>query len=109
MCLSRAAHPTLYFGEELSCSLLSNKVLDQPLYRAEEQAATGLRHIQFADLSAEFCGPESCDPVKDGTVVYRDNNHMTATFAIRLAPVVAARLLPLLSSMPPFQISSVRN
>ncbi|MGO8791717.1 MAG: acyltransferase family protein [Terriglobia bacterium] len=109
MCLSRAAHPTLYFGEELSCSLLSDKVLDQPLYRAEEEAASGLRHVQFADLSAEFCGPESCDPIKDGTVVYRDGNHMTATFALRLAPVVAHRLLPLLGSMPPFHTSSVRN
>jgi hypothetical protein len=109
MCLSRAAHPTFYFGEGLSCSLPSNKVLDQALYRAEEQAASGLRHVQFADFTAEFCGPESCDPIKDGTVVYRDNNHMTATFATRLAPVVADRLSPLLGSMPTFRTSSARN
>lgn len=99
MCLSRAAQPTLYFVKQLSCTLPSAKVMDQPLYRAEERAANGLRDVQFADLTAAFCGPESCDPIIDGTVVYRDNNHMTATFATRLAPIVADRLLPLLGAI----------
>ena len=104
-CLSRAAQPGWYLGEDGSCALPTNAVLDQALNRAEDEAAIGLPNVHIADFTASFCGPASCDSVKDGTVVYRDSNHITATFAERLAPVVAKRLLPLLASKSRFDLS----
>ncbi len=42
--------------------------------------------IRTVDLTNRICGPQVCDPVVGGVVVYFDGSHLTATYARTLAP-----------------------
>jgi hypothetical protein len=45
------------------------------------------------DLSDVICPTKGkCPAVVDGMIVYRDDHHLTATFAASLAPILAERL-----------------
>ena len=56
-------------------------------------AASGNTSIDFTDV---FCNTEVCFPVISGANVYRDENHLTVTFAnttiFRLRPAIVAAL-----------------
>ncbi len=49
------------------------------------------------DPSEWLCGPAVCPAVIDWTIVYRDDHHLTATMARRLAPLLELGLLKALS------------
>jgi hypothetical protein len=58
-------------------------------------AATGRGpRVRAIDLTRFFCGPELCFPVVGGAYVYKDDNHMNATFATSLGPFVLRALDP---------------
>jgi peptidoglycan/LPS O-acetylase OafA/YrhL len=57
----------------------------------EKAGATALG-ATLVDLSTDICPADPCPVVLDGMIVYRDDHHMTATFAASLAPVLASRL-----------------
>ena len=57
-------------------------VADDPL----RDAASGLDDVTLLDFTDVFCGTESCEPVVGGANVYRDQDHLTVTFADTLAP-----------------------
>ena len=48
--------------------------------------------VRTIDLTRFFCGPELCFPVVGGAYVYKDDNHMNATFATSLGPFVLRAL-----------------
>ncbi len=90
MCLSRAASHT---GRLLSaCRIDGRTALAATVWEAEQIAARGLSNVKTVDLSDQFCDGNSCDPVRDGLVVYRDTNHISASFAAHLAPILSERL-----------------
>jgi hypothetical protein len=72
------------------------QALDDGVFHAEQQAVAGLRHSSVLDLSDLFCDGAVCPPVKNGLVVYRDSNHISAAFARSIAPAVGSRLAPLI-------------
>ncbi|MGZ8805220.1 MAG: acyltransferase family protein, partial [Microbacterium sp.] len=57
-------------------------VADDPL----RDAASGLTGVTLLDFTDVFCGPDLCAPVVGGANVYRDQDHLTVTFADTLAP-----------------------
>jgi hypothetical protein len=57
-------------------------VADDPL----RDAASGLAGVTLLDFTEVFCGTEVCSPVVGGANVYRDQDHITVTFADTLAP-----------------------
>ncbi|HYI52023.1 MAG TPA: acyltransferase family protein [Microbacterium sp.] len=57
-------------------------VADDPL----RDAASGLSAVTLLDFTDVFCGTEVCSPVVGGANVYRDQDHITVTFADSLAP-----------------------
>lgn len=57
-------------------------VADDPL----RDAASGLDGVTLLDFTDVFCGAEACEPVVGGANVYRDQDHLTVTFADTLAP-----------------------
>jgi hypothetical protein len=64
------------------------------LYTAEH---AGAPHTQFVDLSDVLCPDATCPVVwRDGTVIYRDSHHLTATVSRDLAPYLGPRLQALL-------------
>jgi hypothetical protein len=57
-------------------------VTDDPL----RDAASGLDAVTLLDFTDVFCATDTCAPVVGGANVYRDQDHLTVTFADTLAP-----------------------
>jgi peptidoglycan/LPS O-acetylase OafA/YrhL len=57
-------------------------VADDPL----REAADGVPGVTLLDFTDVFCGAETCSPVVGGANVYRDQDHLTVTFADTLGP-----------------------
>src|SRR3546814_8290157 len=57
-------------------------VADDPL-RGAAEGAEGVTLLDFTDV---YCTEDSCAPVVGGANVYRDQDHLTVTFADTLAP-----------------------
>lgn len=58
----------------------------------QEQAVVGLADVPLIDLNDAICPTDRCAPVIGGVLVYRDANHLTATYALSLAPRLGAAL-----------------
>ncbi len=80
--------------EELSrCAMDRDEILwaDGP----EVTAAIGTPGVELLDLTRWICPADTCPAVIGGVVVYRDGNHLTATYARSLASMVSDELAPL--------------
>jgi peptidoglycan/LPS O-acetylase OafA/YrhL len=72
--------------------LLPSEALSPKVYAAEEKAAENLGKVKFLDLSDQMCGPDRCYLEVSGQVIYRDGDHLTASFSRSLAAVLFQRL-----------------
>jgi hypothetical protein len=61
------------------------------IYAAEVRGAAGLNDVGFIDLSDALCGAGQCYLEISGMVVYRDNDHVTATYDRSLAGLLLQR------------------
>lgn len=70
----------------------------QAVWTAQERARVlhGLPRVNLVDLNPKLCGAQTCPVVIRNILVYRDNHHLTATFARALYPHLRNRLEPLL-------------
>ncbi|MFC4016793.1 acyltransferase family protein [Micromonospora sp. GCM10011542] len=74
------------------CASPRDKVLAAGGGPAHEAAARDNDKVHLVDLNPAICPRERCAPVIGGALVYRDNNHITATYAATLAPLLATAL-----------------
>ncbi|MEU4552273.1 acyltransferase family protein [Micromonospora violae] len=74
------------------CASPRDKVLAGGGGPAHETAARDNTKVHLVDLNSAICPRERCAPVIGGALVYRDNNHITATYAATLAPRLATAL-----------------
>lgn len=76
-----------------TCQVPRSAVLDEvsPLEQLGVPAGTVL-----LDLDDVLCPDDSCPFVQGGRIVYRDQHHLTATYAASVAPVLRDRLGPAL-------------
>jgi peptidoglycan/LPS O-acetylase OafA/YrhL len=95
-CLERAVRHSWF--PPVSCQIDKNVGLVPAVFKAEEAAMQGLRGVEFLDLTDHYCEGSVCPSVKNGMIVYRDDNHLTAAFAASLGPVLEARLVSTLGS-----------
>ena len=58
----------------------------------QEKAAAGLRGVHLVDLNDAICPADRCAPVIGGMLVYRDAEHLTASYAASLSPRLRAEL-----------------
>jgi hypothetical protein len=56
------------------------RAVDSLAHRLDAEAASGFAHVRYLDLTDRICGPTTCEPIRGGVVVYRDNNHLTEAF-----------------------------
>ncbi|GAA1847363.1 acyltransferase family protein [Microbacterium koreense] len=82
-----------------SCDEPRSAVLveDDPL----RAAASGLEGVTLLDFTDVFCGPEECRAVVGGANIYRDQDHLTVTFADTLAPWYANAIESALGRVDP--------
>jgi hypothetical protein len=65
-----------------------------PGHATLDKAVRAAADVQLLDLTDRFCSPEQCMPVVGNVMVYRDNNHITDTYARSLYPYIADALWP---------------
>ena len=87
-CLSRRA-ANLPFAQ--ACEYDRDRSLSQSAIAAQTDAARGLP-IGFVDMNDQICATKRCDVVRNGVIVFTDDNHLTASFTRSVAPVLGARL-----------------
>jgi hypothetical protein len=57
-----------------------------------ERVAARAANATLVDLSDAICPGDPCQPVIGDMIVYRDDHHLTATFAASLARLLEAAL-----------------
>jgi peptidoglycan/LPS O-acetylase OafA/YrhL len=87
-CLSRRA-AALPFARE--CVYERRSSLVQRAVAAQDAAVRGLP-VQIVDMNDQVCSTAHCPVVKDGVIVFTDDNHLTASFARSVAPVLGERI-----------------
>jgi len=63
-----------------------------PLASAARQLKDGGSDVTLLDFSDMYCDAEDCFPVIGGANVYRDQDHLTRTFAFTLAPFIESAI-----------------
>lgn len=79
------------------CSRLREQVLDRhedPLVEASKTLESSKVHL--LDLSHLFCNGQECPAVIGNVLVYRDGDHLTATFARSLSPYIEREMRSIL-------------
>jgi len=95
-CLARAVRHSWHRNS--SCDMEKSASLDPAVFEAEKVGARGLPNVHFIDLTDLFCSKSVCRTVQGGVVMYRDNNHLTGSFANSLAPVLESMLVSIVNT-----------
>ena len=88
-CLSRAASSAPF---KRRCDYDRAESLHPLAIAAQNDAARGLDHIAFVDVNDRVCPTARCSVVQRGNIVFRDDDHLTATYSLAEAPVLGARI-----------------
>lgn len=75
---------------------VTRAALEKPIYDVD--MTEGIAGAHGVDLSNVICDTSSCPATHGKYLVYRDTNHLTATFARALEPYLAKSLIPLVTS-----------
>jgi hypothetical protein len=59
---------------------------------AQTAAARGIPRLAFVDMTDRVCSEPVCPVMQRGNVVFRDGDHLTASFSRAEAPVLGARI-----------------
>jgi peptidoglycan/LPS O-acetylase OafA/YrhL len=87
-CLSRKA-ARLPFAR--NCGYDRSRALAPLAVAAQNEAARGLP-VRFVDMNDAICSTSRCPVIRNGVVMFTDDNHLTASFTRSLAPLLATRL-----------------
>lgn len=89
-CLSRRASGTPFGNKRCEYNLADGIV---PSARAAQtDAARGLRNIGFVEMADRLCDRGQCSVVRRGAIVFRDDDHLSATFSRAEAPELGRRI-----------------
>jgi peptidoglycan/LPS O-acetylase OafA/YrhL len=78
-------------GEILECSTLRSEAL---LTDVERRASARVNGVTFIDMTDWICTSDICPAVVDSTLVWRDQSHLSATYARQLVPSLFEQLPP---------------
>ncbi len=88
-CLSRRA-AGLPFARP--CTYSRSESISQLGVRAQYRAARGLP-VSFIYMNDVICPGVVCSPIRNGEVVYTDDNHITASFSKSVGDILGARIV----------------
>jgi hypothetical protein len=92
-CLAEyAGRPKWLLRNHDACSFPLQDNLGDAIYASIQQAAKPFGNVRVVDMNDEICPGGICRAERGGMIVFRDSQHMTATFAASLAPALADRL-----------------
>lgn len=70
------------------CTGSAHSKLGDNVYRWLQAAAAPFRNVRLIDMTNSVCPDSICHAELDGKIVFRDSQHMTASFARSLAPAL---------------------
>jgi peptidoglycan/LPS O-acetylase OafA/YrhL len=91
-CLARYAERPEWLKLGSTCSTAIGNLSSNQVYAWLRQAAEQFQNVQTVDISDFICPNGICAAERGGVIVFRDSQHMTATFAASLAPELERRL-----------------
>src|SRR6202140_23124 len=97
-CLARALRLQSAFPGR--CAFAASPALSPGIFQAERAGAHGIPGVGFIDMTPSFCDDHTCPAMRDGMVVYRDDEHLTGRFSASLAAALEERLRAALASAP---------
>lgn len=53
-------------------------------------------NVHYVDLNDYICEEDYCKPVQGNVLVYRDDNHLSATYSSSLGPILREEIMPVL-------------
>lgn len=74
------------------CTTPAHTILGDNVFGWLQTAAGGFRNVHVIDMTGAICPDDKCRAAIKGEIVFRDDQHMTATFAASLAPELAQTL-----------------
>ncbi|PID53472.1 MAG: hypothetical protein CSB46_07900 [Micrococcales bacterium] len=78
------------------CSRSVESAMSDPQRRTGMESAAKQAGATVINPLGQMCTQQQCPVIVENTLVYRDNSHLTATFARTLAPYMADKIEPLL-------------
>lgn len=91
-CLARAQWRSRWMHAAGSCTAPVDDASLDSIRQAMARAVTSHPTMKTIDLNPYVCPDGICAALRDGIVVYRDQQHITATFSARLAPALGTAL-----------------
>lgn len=92
-CLAVYAQRQKWLTFGAGCNAPNTNARSDSIYASLRQAAARYGNVQVLDMNDLICFDGICHAQQNGIVVFRDSQHMTATFAASLASTLAKRLL----------------
>jgi len=89
-CLSRRAAGAAFQVRE--CEYRREEALSAPAIAAQNEAARGLGRVAIVDMTDRLCSRSPCPVTRQGVIVYRDGDHLTASFSRAQAPTLDDRI-----------------
>ncbi|MGH8316023.1 MAG: acyltransferase family protein [Steroidobacterales bacterium] len=90
-CLARSIRHSWYPGG--GCPLDKSRAVVPAVFESERAAASGLPDVFFIDLIDHLCDAKMCPTRRGDLIMYRDNHHITATYAESFAAEIETALL----------------
>ena len=91
-CLSAQSWLPWLHSQRSSCHAPAHNTQNDNVYQWLVQASSGFQNVRVLDLNAAVCPASECDAERNGKIVFRDSQHLTATFAESLSGELARRL-----------------
>ena len=74
-----------------SCAYDRTTSLSPVAIAAQDRAARGVP-VSMIDMNDQLCETRRCEVIRNGAIVFTDDNHLTASFSRTLAPVLGRRI-----------------
>lgn len=91
-CLSASADRPKWLVSAPRCESSNKDEYERQVYQSLQQAAKQFPNVQTIDLNSLICPDQRCAAEQKDKVVFRDGQHLTASFASFLGPEMLRRL-----------------
>ena len=91
-CLAALINRPTWFRFESACSASSNDEHADVVYQWLRQASHFFSNVTALDMNNFVCPQGECSAERNGVIVFRDSQHMSATFSKSLAPALETQV-----------------
>ena len=91
-CLAQHAERPKWLRFGSNCNAAADDLSSNQVYASLHRASKGFHNVQTVDIDDLICPAGVCSAERGGMIVFRDSQHMTATYAASLASGLKSKL-----------------